>query len=160
MRRTAALVAALALLAGPAAAVNPDEQLADPALEARALELSKELRCVVCQNQSIDDSDAALARDLRLLLRERIAAGDSDKQAVDFIVARYGSFVQLRPPLRADTLALWFGPLALLVLGAIGAVVYMRGRTPAGAATLTPEEDARAARLLEGDEPAPADKAR
>lgn len=160
MRRTAALVAALVLLAGPAAAVNPDEQLADPAQEARALELSKELRCVVCQNQSIDDSDAALARDLRLLLRERIAGGDTDEQAVNFIVARYGSFVQLRPPLRADTLALWFGPLAVLVLGAVGAAVYLRGRAPAGAAALTPEEEARAARMLEGDDLTPADGTR
>lgn len=149
MRRTAALAAAVALLAWPAAAVNPDEQLADPTQEARALTLSKELRCVVCQNQSIDDSDATLARDLRLLLRERIAAGDTDKEAVDFIVARYGAFVQLRPPLRADTLALWFGPLAVLALGAVGAVVYMRGRTPQGVTPLTPEEEALAAEMLE-----------
>jgi cytochrome c-type biogenesis protein CcmH len=148
VRRIAAAFAAFALLAGPAQAVNPDEQLADPALEARALDLSKELRCVVCQNQSIDDSDATLARDLRLLLRERIAAGDTDKEAVDFIVARYGSFVQLRPPLRADTLALWFGPLAVLLLGAAGAAIYMRRRAPGGAAPLTPDEEARAAEIL------------
>lgn len=160
MRRIAAFAIALALLAGPAAAVNPDEQLADPALEARALKLSKELRCVVCQNQSIDDSDATLARDLRLLLRERIVAGDSDEQAVDFLVARYGSFVQLRPPLRADTLALWFGPLAVLALGAVGAAVYMRSRAPARAGPLSPDEEAEAARMLEGRELSSTDGAR
>src|SRR4029450_2279011 len=103
-----------AVLAGPAAAVNPDEQLADPALEARAHKLSRDLRCVVCQNQSIDDSDAALAHDLRVILRERIAAGDTDEQAVGFLVARYGNFVQVKPPLRLDTVGLWFGALSLL----------------------------------------------
>jgi cytochrome c-type biogenesis protein CcmH len=148
-------VVACALLAWspwPAWAVNPDEQLRDPALEARAYALSKDLRCVVCQNQSIDDSDAALARDLRIILRERIAAGDTDAQAVDFLVQRYGSFVQLRPPLRLDTLVLWFGPLALLVAGGTGAVFYMRGRRSAVATALSAEDDAEAARLLETDE--------
>ncbi|RAK68568.1 cytochrome c-type biogenesis protein [Phenylobacterium kunshanense] len=142
---------ALLLLASPAAAVNPDEQLPDPAQEARAVELSRELRCVVCQNQSIDDSDAALARDLRIILRERIAAGDTDKQAIDHIVARYGSFVQLRPPVRGDTLALWFGPLGVLVLGGVGAYLYIRSRTPAAAAALTAAEEAEAAELLKTD---------
>jgi len=152
MRRLLPIAAALALLAGPAAAVNPDEQLADPKLEARALELSKELRCVVCQNQSIDDSDAELARDLRLIVRERIAAGDTDKQALDHIVARYGSFVQLNPPVRLDTLALWFGPLAVLLLGGIGAAIYIRGRRPAAAqAALSAEEEAELARMLDRD---------
>ncbi len=151
MKRFAALTVAFALLAGPAGAVNPDEQLADPAQEARAHKLSKELRCVVCQNQSIDDSDATLARDLRIILRERISAGDTDKQAVDFIVARYGSFVQLEPPMRLDTLALWFGPMAVLVLGGIGAFVYMRGRSPARASDLTSEEEAELAELLNTD---------
>lgn len=153
MRRVLSLALALALLAGPAGAVNPDEQLADPAKEARAHKLSRELRCVVCQNQSIDDSDAALARDLRIILRERISAGDTDKQAVDFIVARYGSFVQLDPPMRLDTLALWFGPLAVLVLGGVGAVIYMRGRSPATASgELTAEDEAELARILTSDE--------
>ncbi|MBL8773718.1 MAG: cytochrome c-type biogenesis protein CcmH [Phenylobacterium sp.] len=142
---------ALALMAGPAAAVNPDEQLADPALEARAHKLSKELRCVVCQNQSIDDSDAALARDLRIILRERIAAGASDEEAVDFLVQRYGSFVQLKPPLRADTLALWFGPLGVLLLGGLGAYAYMRSRAPQKVGALTAEDEAEAARLLNSD---------
>ena len=151
MRRLLLLTAALALLAGPAAAVNPDEQLKDPALEQRAHELSKTLRCVVCQNQSIDDSDAALARDLRIILRERISAGDTDGQAIDYIVARYGSFVQLDPPMRLDTLALWFGPLVVLALGGIGAFVYMRGRSPAAAGALTAEEEAAAAEILKSD---------
>ncbi|WP_430426127.1 cytochrome c-type biogenesis protein [Phenylobacterium sp.] len=152
MKRLLPIVAALALLAGPAAAVNPDEQLADPKLEARALKLSQELRCVVCQNQSIDDSDAELARDLRLILRERIAAGDTDAQAMDHIVARYGSFVQLRPPLRLDTVLLWFGPLLVLVLGGIGAAVYVRGRSPTAAAgALNADEEAELARMLDGD---------
>lgn len=151
MRAWLGLIAALAV-AGPAFAVTPDEQLKDPALEARALKLGKELRCVVCQNQSIDDSDAELAHDLRVLLRERIAAGDTDEQAIAYIVARYGSFVQLNPPVRGDTLLLWFGPLALLALGGAGAVIYMRGRAPAAAAPLTADEEARAAQLLNSDE--------
>ena len=152
MRRILPIAAALALLASPAAAVNPDEQLADPKLEARALKLSQELRCVVCQNQSIDDSDAELARDLRLIVRERIAAGDTDKQALGHIVARYGSFVQLNPPMRLDTLALWFGPLAVLLLGGIGAAAYVRGRKPAAAAgELSAEEEAELAKMLDGD---------
>jgi cytochrome c-type biogenesis protein CcmH len=151
VRRILPIAAALALLASPAAAVNPDEQLADPALEARALKLSQELRCVVCQNQSIDDSDAELARDLRLIVRERIAAGDTDKQALDHIVARYGSFVQLNPPMRLDTMALWFGPLAVLLLGGIGAAVYMRGRSPAATGALSAEEEAELAKMLDGD---------
>ena len=153
MRRLLPIVAALVLLAGPAAAVNPDEQLADPKLEARALKLSQELRCVVCQNQSIDDSDAELARDLRLILRERIAAGDTDRQAIDHIVVRYGSFVQLRPPLRADTLALWFGPLAVLLLGGVGVAVYMRGRSPAVSGPLSAEEEAELDEMFKTDGP-------
>jgi cytochrome c-type biogenesis protein CcmH len=151
VRRILPIAAALALLASPAAAVNPDEQLADPKLEARALKLSQELRCVVCQNQSIDDSDAELARDLRLIVRERIAAGDTDKQAIDYVVARYGSFVQLNPPMRLDTMALWFGPLAVLLLGGIGAAVYVRSRKPAAAGALSAEEEAELAKMLDGD---------
>jgi cytochrome c-type biogenesis protein CcmH len=144
MKRIILTVAALAVLAGPAAAVDPDEQLKDPKLEARAHALSKTLRCVVCQNQTIDDSDAALAHDLRVILRERIAAGDTDDQAVAYLVARYGSFVQMKPPLRADTLALWFGPLAVLLVGGAGAAIYMRGRAHAPALSAADEAEARA----------------
>jgi cytochrome c-type biogenesis protein CcmH len=138
-------------LAGSVWAVNPDEQLADPALEARAHSLSRDLRCVVCQNQSIDDSDAALARDLRIILRERIAAGDTDEQAVAFLVARYGSFVQLQPPVRFDTLALWFGPLGVLLLGGLGAFVYVRSRAPSRATPLSADEEAEVDALLKTD---------
>ena len=151
MRRFLLITAGVAALAGAAKAVEPDEMMADPKLEARAQALSRELRCVVCQNQSIDDSDAALAKDLRVILRERIAAGDSDDQAVAFLVARYGSFVQLKPPVRGDTLALWFGPLAVLLLGGAGAVVYIRGRSPAKAAALSAAEEADVADLLKTD---------
>ncbi len=103
-------VAAFLLIAAPAMAVNPDEVLEDAALEARARALSKQLRCVVCQNQSIDDSNADLARDLRILVRERLVAGDEDQQVLDFVVARYGDFVLLDPPFKPKTYGLWFGP--------------------------------------------------
>src|SRR6185503_215505 len=118
--------------------------------EARARALSQELRCVVCQNQSIDDSAAPLAHDLRVILRERLAAGDSDKQAVDYLVRRYGDFVLLRPPFQADTVALWLGPLAVLLLGGTGAALYMRGRARAAEAPLSAAEEAQAARLMAG----------
>ena len=150
MRRLLLTLAAVSAMAGAARAVEPDEMLADPKLEARAQALSKQLRCVVCQNQTIDDSEAPLAKDLRVIVRERIAAGDSDEAAMGYIVARYGSFVQMKPPVRGDTLALWFGPAIALVLGAAGAVVYMRGRSPASAAPLTPAEEQEAERLLQG----------
>ena len=110
------LVLAIAL-GGGALAVTPDEMLDDPALEARARTLSAELRCMVCQNQSIDDSDAPLAHDLRVLLRERIAAGDADEEVMDFLVARYGEFILLKPRLSAQTALLWAAPVVLLVLG-------------------------------------------
>jgi len=118
------------LAATGAGAVEPNEMLADPVLEARARDLSREIRCLVCQNQAIDDSNADLARDLRLLLRERLVAGDSDEQAKQFLVARYGDFVLLRPPLKPRTYALWFGPAVVLVLGAFGTALYMRRRRP------------------------------
>ena len=122
---------ALAILATPmvSLAVEPDEMLADPALEARAEVLSKELRCVVCQNQSIDASSAPLARDMRLLVRERIAAGDTDAQAKAYLVERYGNFVLLKPPFQADTLLLWFGPLLILLVA--GGALLMAARTGA-----------------------------
>ena len=152
MRRLLLIAAAMTALAGAARAVEPDEILADPKLEARAHALTREIRCVVCQNQSIDDSDAPLAKDLRIIVRERIAAGDSDDQAMAFLTARYGSFVQLKPPVRGDTLALWFGPLAVLLLGGVGVVVYMRGHAPAKAAALSAAEEAELADLLKSDD--------
>ena len=126
------IVALMAALAMPFAAhaVQPDEILKDPALEGRARALSQELRCMVCQNQSIDDSDAPLARDLRLLVRERLQKGDSDKQVLDFLVDRYGNFVLLKPPVEPQTLLLWgLSPLALIVGIAVLVVMARRRRT-------------------------------
>ena len=129
MRRAAALF--LLLLASlPARAVEPGERLADPVLEARARAISRELRCLVCQNESIDDSNAGLAHDLRVLLRERIAAGDSDSQAIRYIVSRYGDFVLLKPPVEPATYVLWFGPPGVLLIGALGTAFYLRRRRP------------------------------
>jgi cytochrome c-type biogenesis protein CcmH len=144
---------ALMLLAVPAAhAVQPDEIMADPAKEARARELSRELRCMVCQNQSIDDSDAPLARDLRLLVRERIGAGDSNSQVLDFLVARYGEFVLLKPRFEAQTLLLWLlGPL-LLIGGGVALWLQIRRRARSGVDVpvppLTPDEQAKLAALM------------
>ncbi|TVQ35537.1 MAG: cytochrome c-type biogenesis protein CcmH [Geminicoccaceae bacterium] len=141
----------LALATAATAAPNPDEILDDPALEARARALSAELRCVVCQNESIDDSGAPLARDMRRLVRERLVAGDSDAEVVDFLVARYGDFVRLRPPVRGSTLLLWASPLILVGLGGIGVWLYLRGRRDdqaAAPAPLSPEEQAALDRLL------------
>ncbi len=143
------LVLLLLLIAGPAFAVLPSEQLADPALEARARALSLELRCQVCQNQSIDDSNAPLAADLRRLVRERLVAGDSDAGVLDYVVRRYGDYVLLRPPMREDTALLWFGPLAILIAGGVGAFVYLRRRRPAIEAALTAEEEARLKAIVE-----------
>ncbi|THD61362.1 cytochrome c-type biogenesis protein [Phenylobacterium sp.] len=148
MRRLTLAAAAALALAAPAFAVTPDEQLRDPKLEARARALSQELRCLVCQNQSIDDSTAPLAHDLRVILRERLAAGDSDRQAVDYLVARYGDFVLLKPPFQPDTWALWLGPLAVLLAGGAGAAIYLRARARAGEAPLSAAEEAEAARLM------------
>ena len=143
------LIGALSGLASaPARAVRPDEMLADPALEARARAISQELRCLVCQNQSIDDSNADLAHDLRVLVRERLKAGDSDRQVVAYIVRRYGQFVLLKPPLEPATYLLWFSPAAILLLGAAGAVVYLRRRR-AAAETAPPLSEVEAARLAE-----------
>jgi cytochrome c-type biogenesis protein CcmH len=112
----------------PAHAVRPDEMLANPALEARAREVGKDLRCLVCRNQSIDDSDADLAHDLRVIVRERIAAGDTNDQTISYVRARYGDFVLLRPPFQADTLLLWGGPLIVLLAGGFAAWRFCRGR--------------------------------
>jgi len=105
------------LFSGAAHAVNPDEMLKDPVQEARARAIGQELRCLVCQNQSIDDSDATLARDLRVIVRERITAGDSDQQVLDFVTARYGNYVLLKPPFQSNTYLLWFLPFTLMALG-------------------------------------------
>lgn len=130
MRRLAAIALAIALLVPAASfAVQPDEILKDPALETRARDLSRELRCMVCQNQSIDDSDAPLARDLRLLVRQRLQAGDSDRQVLDFLVARYGEFVLLKPPFEWHTLLLWGLPPAVLLAGIIAMLLLARRRT-------------------------------
>ncbi|MCC7016779.1 MAG: cytochrome c-type biogenesis protein CcmH [Rhodospirillales bacterium] len=151
-----ALFLALAFgVAGPSHAVNPTEVLPNPAEEARARDISKHLRCLVCQNQSIDDSDAQLARDLRLLVRERIKAGDSDNDVIAYVVSRYGDFVLLKPPLKAATAALWLGPAAI-ALGAIyAAVIFFRRRAKNSAASapvpLTEAEKRRLAALLKDD---------
>ncbi len=144
-----ALLVGLALLVAPTAfAVQPDEMLKDPALEARARALSAELRCLVCQNQSIDDSDAPLAKDLRILVRERIATGDSDTQVMDWLVARYGEFVLLRPRFDVQTALLWISPFAILVLGGIGIAVTLR-RRGARAPVEAPLSEAERTRLAE-----------
>ena len=151
MMRRLALALLLLLAAMPArAAITPDEILADPALEARARGITKQLRCLVCQNQSIDDSNAPLARDLRLLVRERLKAGDSDDAALGYVVARYGDFVLLRPPVKATTWLLWFGPAAILVAGALFLWLRTRRRrmAPAGPAPLDPEEEKKLAALI------------
>ena len=149
MIRRLFLAVFLCLSALPALAVNPDEILADPALEARARALSSQLRCMVCQNQSIDDSNAELARDLRLLVRERITDGDSDEQVIDYVVSRYGEFVLLKPRLSAHTYLLWGAPIALFVIGLIAMGVYARSRVarPTGR-KLSDEEQAALDRLL------------
>jgi cytochrome c-type biogenesis protein CcmH len=154
---------AVLLALGPAShalAVQPDEILKDPAQEARARELSKQLRCMVCQNQSIDDSDAPLARDLRILVRERLQAGDSNSQVLDFLVQRYGEFVLLRPRLHWRTALLWLAPPVLLIGG--GLVLFLlarrrRGGSPADAAlpqggALTPDEERRLAGLIKPED--------
>jgi cytochrome c-type biogenesis protein CcmH len=134
----------------PALAVEPREMLTDPALEARARAIGQELRCLVCQNESIDDSNADLAHDLRVLLRQRLAAGDSNRQAIDFIVKRYGDFVLLKPPVEPATYLLWFGPAALLMVGAAAALVFVRRRNRAlpEPAPLSAQEKQRLETLL------------
>ena len=149
-----------ALGARPAAAVAPDEILADARLEARARALSRNLRCVVCQNQSIDDSDAPLAKDLRMLVRERLTQGDSDAQATAFIVDRYGTFVLLQPPVQTNTLVLWLAPLLMLGAAIWGFRRHLAARTPAAGGrgagegepdALSPDEARRLRALLEAD---------
>jgi cytochrome c-type biogenesis protein CcmH len=146
--RALVLVALLAA-AHSAHAVQPDEVLPDPALEARARDLSRELRCMVCQNQSIDDSDAPLARDLRLLVRERLKAGDSDTQILDFLVARYGDFILLKPRFGGHTALLWLLPFLVLIAGtAVLLTLRRRQRNRIVSATLSEDEEARVAEVL------------
>src|SRR4051812_23102316 len=156
MRRLAIILFALTVSV-PAIAVQPDEILKDPALEERARALSQELRCMVCQNQSIDDSDAPLAKDLRVLVRERLTAGDSDGQVIDFLVARYGEFVLLKPRLSWHTALLWLAPFSVVLLGAWGLISLWRRRrgegTPETApAPLSAAEQTRVSELLENSE--------
>jgi cytochrome c-type biogenesis protein CcmH len=147
------VLAASVLLAPAAQAVLPDEILPDATLEARARALSKDLRCMVCQNQSIDDSEAPLARDLRVLVRERLKAGDTDQQVIDFLVARYGEFVLLNPRFTWHNLLLWLGPPGLLLGGGIVLLLLARRRpAPSGGDKLTPAEEARLTRLLDSGE--------
>jgi len=148
MRWLAALIAIA--VAAPALAVLPDEMLHDPRLEARARVISQQLRCVVCQNQTIDDSDAPLARDLRLLVRERLTRGDTDHQAIQYLVARYGNYVLLKPPFERATLLLWLGPAAFILIGGVGVIAYFGRRrvTPDDNGALSAEEAARVDALL------------
>jgi len=153
MRKLAASLILLFSLAMPALAVQPSEVLDDPVLEQRARKLSAGLRCMVCQNQSIDDSDAELARDLRVLVRERLVAGATDEEVIDYVVSRYGEFVLLQPRVSARNAILWATPVVLLVIG--GTFLFVRGRKrvakPAPAA-LTPEEEQKLREILGGDD--------
>ncbi len=136
------------LLVSPAHAVQPDEILEDPALEERAREISKELRCLVCRNESIDDSNAGLARDLRLLVRERLVAGDSDPEVKEYLVDRYGEFVLLKPVFSMANALLWIAGPLLFVIGLIVSIFYIRSRSPVEAAALSAEEKAELDRIL------------
>ena len=152
MRRLATIALLLAAItSGSSLAVQPDEMLKDPSLEARARELSRELRCMVCQNQSIDDSEAPLARDLRLLVRDRLTKGDTDQQVLDFLVARYGEFVLLKPPLESRTIILWMLPPLALLAGAIGLFFAGRRRRlgQLEPVTLSNEEQGRLSTLVD-----------
>ncbi len=157
--RVLAIVLISITMMSPAHAVNPDEILEDPALEARARVVGKELRCLVCQNQSIDDSDADLARDLRVLVRERITQGDSNEEVIDYVVSRYGDFVLLNPPFKLKTYALWFGPWVILMFG-IGVIWLFYRRRHASVSegnvtvnSLNEKEATRLKKLMEEDKP-------
>ena len=160
MMRTLSLVVAAVLMLGltaPAVAVQPDEMLPDPKMEQRARDLSQHLRCLVCQNQSIDDSDAGLARDLRLLVRERLKEGDSDSEVIDYLVKRYGEFVLLKPRFSWHTALLWIAPAVVLLAGAAGLLVALRRRragasalVTAAAPPLSDEEKRKLAELTKG----------
>ncbi len=140
------VVLVLIFVSSLAFAVQPDEMLKDPTLEARARDLSSQLRCLVCQNESIDESDASLARDIRLLIRERITKGESNDQVRDFLVSRYGDFILLKPPLKPETILLWISAPAILLIG--GLAIFLAARRERSKATeLSPEEEARLAEL-------------
>jgi cytochrome c-type biogenesis protein CcmH len=146
------LVCAMLALGAPALAVLPNEQLTDPKLEARARHISQELRCVVCQNQTIDESEAPLAHDLRVILRERLLAGDSDEQAKAYLVKRYGTYVLLKPPFESETLLLWLGPFAALLLGGVLVAFYLKGRgTVTSEPALSANERARLDELIRSE---------
>lgn len=155
MMRLCVIVLAL-LLALPAGAVQPDEILADPVLEKRARDVGRHLRCVVCQNQSIDDSNSDLARDMRILVRKRLSAGASDAEVIDYMVSRYGDYVLLEPPFKATTYVLWLGPGAIGLAGLIAIALYYRRRRAEAAAIpavrLSADEEARVKALLAEDE--------
>src|SRR5262245_14799617 len=158
MWRHAFIVLFVALVAsGPSQAVQPDEILKDSVLESRARNLARELRCMVCQNQSIDDSEAPLARDLRLLVRERLTQGDTDQQVLDFLVSRYGNFVLLRPPLEWHTILLWGLPPAVLIAALVGLMIKARRQrqTASGTEALSQDEERRLSTLVDGDLPKP-----
>lgn len=156
LARLTVVILCLTLVSAPLQAVEPDEVLDDPVLEGRARELSKEIRCLVCQNESIDSSNAQLAKDLRVIVRERLVAGDSDQEVYDYLVARYGDFVLLRPPMRPETYFLWYGPAVVLLLGAAGVGFYfMRLKQRAASEAPSPlsdQEQEQLARLLAGTE--------
>ncbi len=147
--RAMALIFLALCLAPPAAAVEPGEKLDDPVLERRARDISKNLRCLVCQNQTIDDSNADLARDLRILVRERLLAGDSDTAVIDFVVDRYGDYVLLDPPFKGTTYVLWFGPGVIFAFGAAALVLFFRRRVSPAPSALTEEEARRVEALMD-----------
>jgi len=154
MRHLVLLLGALLMLATAAQAVEPSEMLPDSAQEARARAISKSLRCVVCQNENIDESDAQLAHDMRLLVRRRIAAGDTDAQVLSYMRSRYGDFVLLQPRFDATTLLLWIGPAVILAIGGIVLLAFLRRRTASPpAAPLSPAEREALAQIAEGREP-------
>ncbi len=148
MRGRAILLALALSFGGPALAVKPDEMLSDPALEARAREISRSVRCPVCQGESIDDSDARISRDLRIIIRERLVAGDSDQQVLEFLVARYGEYVLFDPPKSGMNLILWLAGPAMLVLGGGIAFAALRRRPSRADQGLTAEEQARLDEIL------------
>ena len=148
--RILALIIVSCLFAVPKVfAIDPNEMFDDPKLEERAREIGRQLRCMVCQNQSIFDSNAGLAKDLRVLVRERITAGDTDNEVVDYVAARYGSYVRLKPPVNSHTYVLWIAPALILLFGATMVFFYLRGRSTSGSSSSSDRETAQ--KILRGD---------